>query len=167
MAFQVALIGVGNEERGDDGVGLLVLRTLRASLEGRLRLLELGGRVDRLLEALDGCEVAIIVDAVQSGAPAGVIHRFEYVNGSLPTNGLRGSTHTMSVGDALELAWILKKLPSHILVYGIEGRAFDLGDPMTPEVRSAAQEVCQRILEDVGRLEDRTIGPCPSARQAL
>jgi len=154
MGVQFTLIGVGSEERGDDGVGLLVLRTLRASLEGRVRLLEVGGRVDRLLEALEECNGAIIIDAAKSGARPGTIHRFEYVDGSLPAGGFRGSTHTMSVGDALELARILKKLPSHVLVYGIEGCSFDFGDPMTPEVCIAAQRACDEILELVNRIGD-------------
>lgn len=132
------IIGVGNPDAGDDAAGPMVARRLG----GR----ETGGDVTELLELWSSADEVILVDAVRSGSPAGTIHRFDAGAGPLPERSFRGSTHALGVGDAIELARALGRLPRKLVVYGIEGRTFAPGEPMSPEVAAAVEELCTNII---------------------
>jgi hypothetical protein len=54
---------------------------------------------------------AIVVDAVSSNAQSGAIHRLDAVSTKLPAELYRGSTHALSVAEAVELARALERLP--------------------------------------------------------
>lgn len=131
------IIGVGNPDAGDDAAGPVVARRL-------------GGRETddptRLLDLWSASDDVIVVDAVSSGAAPGTIHRFDATAAPIPERSFRGSTHALGVGDAIELARALGRLPRTLVVYGIEGRAFGTGAPMTPEVAAAVEELCTNII---------------------
>ncbi|MGZ4244637.1 MAG: hydrogenase maturation protease, partial [Solirubrobacteraceae bacterium] len=67
MPADVVVIGVGNELRGDDGAGPLVMRRLR---DAGLEVAVCHGGTE-LLDLWHGASAAILVDAVATGAPAG------------------------------------------------------------------------------------------------
>ena len=134
------VIGLGNEWRGDDGVGIEVARRLG----GR----ELGGEPIELAEALAGEPEVTVVDAVSSGAPPGTVHTFDASTEPLPAR-LFGasSTHALGLAEAVELARSLGRLPDRVVVYGIEGSSFGFGKGLSPEVERAAD----RLVEELGR----------------
>jgi hydrogenase maturation protease len=132
----VKTIGVGNPWRHDDAAGLEVARRL-------------GGReledVAALVEALGAMDEAVIVDSVSSGAAPGTIHRFEATEAPLPLDLFAASTHVLGVGDAVELARALGKLPARVTVYGIEGADFSAGEGLSPEVERAVADVVREV----------------------
>jgi hydrogenase maturation protease len=87
----------------------------------------------------------VIIDAIQSGAPAGTIHRFDAAAGPLPAS-LRSSTstHLVSLAETIELARTLGRLPPAVTVYGIEGERYDLGATVTPAVAAAIDQLGRR-----------------------
>ena len=59
----------------------------------------------RLLDAWEGADVALVIDAAASGAvAAGTVHRFDASGEGVPARVFRSSTHAFGVGDAVELA---------------------------------------------------------------
>lgn len=135
------VIGCGNRDRGDDGAGVVVAERLR-KLGFHARILT-GDALD-LIEAWSGADDVVVVDAVVSGAPLGKVWvwdgRTEKIRGSLPI-----SSHGFGVAEAINLACILDRLPKRLRVFGIEGRRFDVGGEISPEVVSATEEVAKRI----------------------
>ena len=101
----------------------------------------------------------IIIDAVVTGASAGTVHCWER---ELPhvESGAPASTHGFGVGEAVRLARVLGKSPKSLRVYGIEGRRFDRGAEISPEVRQAVEEVAQQISSEVRALHCRWRAPC-------
>ncbi len=91
----------------------------------------------------------ILVDAVQSGAEAGTIHRYEAAAQTLPAQFLRCSTHNFSVHDAIEMARALGNLPPRLTVFGIEGSCFEPGAELSPAVAVAVEETAQRIHKEL------------------
>jgi hydrogenase maturation protease len=144
---RVVVIGIGNEDRGDDAVGLLVARRLR-DVEG-IEVREEPGEAGRLMDAWADVDVAILVDAVQSGEEVGAVLRLDASARSLPATIARASTHAFGVAEAVELARTLGKLPRTTIVFGIEGRAFDFRVSVTPEVEQAVGEVCSLVLAEI------------------
>jgi hydrogenase maturation protease len=145
------IIGVGNEFRTDDGVGLVVARRLAGLLPG-VRVIELSGEGAALMEAWQHADRVFLVDAVSSGAAPGTIHRFDAAAQPIPTQFFSYSTHAFSVAEAIELARVLGDLPLHLIVYGIEGQAFESGVGLSASVEQAAQAVTAQILEQIGLL---------------
>jgi len=146
------VVCVGNDMRGDDAVGLVVARHLR-ELVPEADVIEHSGEPADLLEALgDGAEAVVLVDAVSSGAPPGEIHRIDASEVALPF-AASASTHGLGLAETIELGRALGCLPPQLLVYGIEGRAFELGAPLSPEVARAAGAVAaelRQLLEEAG-----------------
>jgi hydrogenase maturation protease len=145
----VVVIGVGNPVCGDDGAGIEVARRVRARGDPRLRVLELDGEPSRLIDAWAGAKRAVVVDAAASGSPPGTIRRIDAVAVPLPAGLRTASTHALGVADAVELARALDRLPSRLVVYGIEGERFGAGDPLSPPVDRAVDELAARILAEV------------------
>ena len=140
---RVRVVGVGNALRGDDAVGLIVARRLRERTA--IDVLELSGEPAELLEALgDGVEQVVLVDAVSSGAPPGTIHRLDASQAALAVDGCT-TTHGLGLAETIELGRALERLPSRLLVIGIEGRSFELGAPLSPAVARAADALVHEL----------------------
>ncbi len=136
------IIGCGNFRRGDDAAGVLVAERLRAR---GLEVTVCSGEASELIELWRGVDAVIVIDAVMTGAPVGTIH--EWDGESVPTlSKVSGSTHGFGVGEAIELSRVLECLPARLRVFGIEGRAFEIGGTMAVEVGRGIEAVTRRIL---------------------
>lgn len=149
MSSGVLIIGVGNEYRADDGVGLLVARRLRKILSAPVTIIEQSGEGTALIEAWKDFQNVILIDAVHSGVEPGTIFRFEAHQQSIPTQFFHYSTHAFSVAEAIELARALRQLPASLIVYGIEGKNFAAGISLSPEVDKVIPEVVDGIVHDI------------------
>ena len=139
------VLGIGNAARRDDGVGVWIARQLAARLGDDADVRVLGDDGFALLDALAGVEAAILIDAVQSGAAPGTVHRFDAATRPLPPTLLRCSTHALGVAEAVELARALGQLPARLAVYGIEGADFDIGEGLSPPVAAAAAALVEEL----------------------
>ncbi len=143
------VIGIGNPDRGDDAAGLEVARLLRQRLPGGVEVSQHAGDAAALLERLDGVAAAVLVDACVSGAPAGTVLRIDAAAAALPRWGGSASTHGLGLGEAIELARALGRLPMRCIVYAIEGQSFALGAPLSPPISKAVVEVARRVAAEM------------------
>ena len=115
-----------------------------------LPLFEQEGEALGLLEQWEGAAAAVLVDAIHSGAPAGTIHRVDASAEPIPASlASSSSTHAVGVGEAVELARALGRLPRQTVVYGVEGGSFEVGDELTPAVAAAVERVAEAVREEV------------------
>src|SRR2546429_5583305 len=77
MSSPILLIGIGNEYRSDDSIGLHVLRAHRERKLPDTVLVESSGDVAELIEMFSSVRMAILIDAVSSGGNTGAIYQFE------------------------------------------------------------------------------------------
>ena len=144
------IVCVGNPWRGDDAAGLAVARRLAGTLPPGIELAEREGEPTALIDAWDGARALWLVDAVSSGGEPGTVHRLDASEEALPTALFRGSTHHVGLGEAVELARALGRLPERTVVYGVEGGSFEIGDELTPAVAAAVARVADAVREEVG-----------------
>lgn len=109
--------------------------------------LEVSGEGAELMDAWKSADHAVLVDAAQSGAAPGTVHRFDALAMTVPSGLFHYSSHQFSVAEAIEMARILGRLPERMTVYGIEGRDFSYGEELSPEVAVAAETVVAEILD--------------------
>jgi hydrogenase maturation protease len=142
------VIGVGNELRGDDAVGLVVARRLRADVPD-VAVVECEGEPVALLDAWRGYDRAFVVDATQTGGAPGTVCRIAAHEGPLPAELRRPSTHLLGVADAVELARTLGRLPRETVVYGVEGESFAAGAELSPRVAQAVGGVVAALRREL------------------
>jgi hydrogenase maturation protease len=151
----VTVIGVGNPYRHDDAAGLVVLDQLRQRFgeDDRIRLIDLDGEPVRLIQAWEGSTSVIIIDAVRSLQPAGTIHRLraEGVTAAEASGVSLGGGHLLGLGEAIDLARALGELPEELMVFGIEGADFDLGEGLSDAVAAACTAVAFELADRLAR----------------
>lgn len=150
--FKTLLIGVGNPYRRDDGAGIVAVRRVRPLLPPTVEVLEWTGDFVSLLEVWQVSR-CIVADALRSGGSPGEILRIEPHRDPLPAGRRFFSTHAVGLEEVIALAHTLNKLPSELILYGIEGAEFGEGEGLSPEVEKAIEDVVRYILQDVLRGE--------------
>jgi hydrogenase maturation protease len=148
---RILVIGIGNEYRGDDAIGLEIARRIRALGPGDVAVVEHSGDMAALLDSWQSANTVLLVDAVQSGSAPGTVFRFDALAADLPSVFVpHVSSHGVGVADAVALARALGRLPEKLIVYGIEGRVFDARSALSPEVAAVMDEAVQRIVQELG-----------------
>jgi len=167
----VLIIGIGNPDRGDDAVGVIVAQRLRQRLPAQVPILQTTGDPGFLLAAWSRrqadpptggqtAETVILIDAVHSGAPPGTIHRLDAHESPLPANFFRCSTHALGLHEAIELARALGQLPPKLIVYGIEAKDFTAGTGLSAPVEQAAHQLVDLVCcahDCIGRVACATV----------
>jgi hydrogenase maturation protease len=130
----VLLIGVGNEYRSDDGIGIYAVREIgRRNIPGVV-IIEQNGEGAALMESWQGFDRVIIVDAINSGGASGSMLRIDALTEKLPAHFFHHSSHAFGVIEAIQMARVLEQLPHLLVLYGIEGKQFDVGPGLTDAV---------------------------------
>ena len=149
MSSPILLIGIGNEYRCDDSIGLHVIRALKErNLPGTI-IVESSGDGAKLIEMFSSARMAILIDAVSSDGNPGTIYRFDAHKQPLPVQLSFQSTHAFGVSEAIQLARVLEQIPPILIVYAIEGENFSTGIGLTSKVERAAKEVVERVCDEV------------------
>lgn len=151
----ILLIGVGNEYRSDDRVGLVVARKLQEMRLPNTKVIEESGEGTALMERWRDAEAVILFDAAACGGVPGKIHRFDASAGTIPAKSLYHSTHAFSVVEAVELARVMNELPPRFIIYAVEGESFAAGSNVSEQVEAAVGEVVKRALADYRHLTCR------------
>ncbi len=145
----ICVIGIGNEFRNDDGIGLLVARRLRERTIPGVVVLELSGEGGGLLSAWKEAGSVFLVDAVSSGSVCGTIYRIDANKSTIPSGFFHYSTHAFSIAESIELAKVLGKLPERCILFGIEGKDFGMGRNVSAAVQKSVEEIISSIIKEI------------------
>jgi hydrogenase maturation protease len=153
MSMKILILGIGQSLRGDDAAGLEAVQLWQAqhpdsAAQAQVELSELPGLA--LLDLLEGMDAAILVDAVQTSAPAGTVIRLgpDELASFTPE---AGSAHGWGVAETLQLGRSL--YPSladcRISLIGIEAGPMDMGADLSPQVQAALIGAATMIEKEV------------------
>jgi len=143
------LIGIGNEYRGDDGLGLLVAREIRRRALPGLRVIEASGEGTALIATWQGAHCVLVVDAVTCGQLPGTLYRFDASRVQIPTDFFHYSSHTFGLAEAIEMARNLHELPPAMFVYGIEGQSYESEVGLSAVVLKCVPSLIHLIEKDL------------------
>jgi hydrogenase maturation protease len=144
--MKIVIIGVGNEYRHDDGVGPFILQELRGLDCPGVSLADSDGEPTGLIELWDGADLAIVVDGVSAHGVPGRVYRLGLHHPSAVSSSA-ASSHGMPLGEAVQLARALGRLPERMLFYGVQVADVTPGIGLTPSVAAAAADVTAEIYE--------------------
>ncbi|MEK7376649.1 MAG: hydrogenase maturation protease [Candidatus Margulisiibacteriota bacterium] len=137
---KIAVIGIGNPLRKDDGIGIVVLNLLcahyvktrcNASLQNRYDYFDFGTSSIDLANKLSGYKRALLVDGINAGLKPGQLKIFglkETEAQNIKEN--LSSTHQIDLGQLLSLAKSLK-LDTDIYVAGIQVEDISFGTALS------------------------------------
>lgn len=148
------VIGIGNLLMTDDGVGIQIVRALEESAEfDDVPVVDAKTKTATILEAMDGHEKAIIVDAMSmEGAEAGDVHSFSFDperEGPPPDVSL--TVHDRHFTAALQTGADAYDLPEEIVVLGVEPDEIAVGMGLSDACERSIPAVIQRLREETGR----------------
>lgn len=139
--FRVAVLGIGQALRGDDGVGLAVAQALRPFAHDNLLIVEAAhapenstGPVRRFAP-----DLVLLVDAAQMDEPAGTVRWLDW----RACDGLSASTHTLPL--SMVGRYLTAVLTCDVALIGIQPAALALTDALSPAVAVAANHVAQTV----------------------
>jgi hydrogenase maturation protease len=141
------LIGIGNELRNDDGVGIMIAEKIGRKRIRGVHIEKASGEGTSLMETWKGFNNVIIVDAVSSDSAPGEIHRIKVDNESVPAKILRSSTHSFGLAEAIEISRSMNCLPPNLQIFGIEGENFESGFGISEPVKNSAGRVSEEIVK--------------------
>jgi hydrogenase maturation protease len=150
------LAGIGNEMRHDDGAGPVVVARAAQLAPGHAGgpFVALETSLSEPLDLLgywDGADLAIVVDAVRSGAVPGTVTLTWFEDGALTLRRAgrrrRPSTHGLGVADVYCLAHELGLAPRRAALVGVEGQDFSHGEGLSEPVDCGADNAATLVLE--------------------
>ena len=157
----IAIIGVGNYLRGDEGVGIHAVEKLRSiSWPEDVEIIDGGTPGVALLHLMEERQLVILIDCADFGAKPGEIEIFD------PDQLKRDekeeiSLHATDLLTSLELARRLGRYPQKAVIIGIQPKAISSGTSLSPELSYAVDEIPDMVKEIIREM-NRTPAPAPS-----
>ncbi len=155
---KVAILGIGNELRGDDAAGVIVARELNNARSGlpnpsgahETLIIEAGAAPEAFTGQLRrfAPDLVIMIDAAQLNEPPGVIRLIEWQD----TIGLSASTHSLPLNVIAQ--YLISELSCEIIIIGLQSEANAFDTPLSPAMRRAVDDV-------IGELRSIGIEPEP------
>ena len=150
----LTVIGCGNLNRSDDGVGVVLAQRLQERLRKHpvpgVQVFDCGtAGVDVMFKAR-GSSALLILDASQTGAEPGAVYEVpgeELARDHEPTYSLHDFRwdHALAAGRKI----FKEAFPHDIRVWLIEAKSVDYGLSLSDEVSNAAERVYRRLLAAV------------------
>jgi hydrogenase maturation protease len=148
---EVVVIGIGNDMRGDDGLGpAAVAEMAKTGIGATIELVALDGEATRLIDTWRDRHLAVVVDAIVGGDTPGTIHRVEAGIDDLPHRSSGPSSHAAGVAEAVALGRALDRLPQRLMIFGVEPADLGPGPSLSVDVRAALPELIELIRHEVG-----------------
>jgi hydrogenase maturation protease len=152
----VRVIGLGNPEAGDDALGLIAIRELRARCGDApdVELIE-AGPAHRIIDLLDDVDAVVVVDAVRTRGgrrKAGAIVRAELgVPGALDVIESSLSSHGFGLAEMVGLAAALRS-DARMVFFGIEVADVTTGKRLSSAVETAMPRLLEMIESELSVL---------------
>jgi hydrogenase maturation protease len=152
LSKKIAVIGIGNSLRGDDGIGVIVLESLLHDYrrEGP-DYLNFGTASFDLIHRLQNYETVLLIDAITAGLPPGELRIFKLEAVSFVKEHRMVSSHELNLKDIFELSRSLR-LKTKIYVAGIQVQdvcfSESLGDPLKVNL----DRIVRKIDEFIGKM---------------
>jgi hydrogenase maturation protease len=148
------VLGVGNEIRGDDGVGIHVARRVAELLpggwDGRVEVAEACTGGFDLVDYLRGYDRAVVADAIQTrDGVAGTVYTFSAE--ALRVTAHLGHSHGVNLAGALDVLGALGLgAPNPVTVVAVEAAELnEFTEEMTPEVAGAVEEAAAAVIAEL------------------
>jgi hydrogenase maturation protease len=148
--MKILVLGIGNLVMTDDGIGVRVVQAIgeRYRFPERVTVLDGGTLGLDLLPRIEEAQRLIIVDAVETGSPAGTLVRLtgEEIPLALET---KLSPHQMGLKDLLSVASLLGHSPVETVLWGVQPESIEMTMELSGPVAAQLEPLVVKVLEEL------------------
>jgi hydrogenase maturation protease len=146
---KVAVIGLGNTLRRDDGIGIHVLALLQERFNpDDIAFLNFGIASFGLVNTIHDFRKVLLIDAIDADLQPATLRIFKLDEVSCPTKENKLSSHELSLGDLLGLTKTLG-VSCDVQIAGIQIKDASYGLEMTHELETAKARIAEEIRKFV------------------
>lgn len=146
----VAVLGLGNLLRKDEGLGIRAMERLmqRYQLPEDLLLIDGGTLGLDLLSYLEKAERILILDAILTDGPPGTLMKAS--NEEIPAFlGMRTSPHEIALADLLAVMHLRGTMPRELVVVGMQPGTIALGWELSQEVEAHLDALADAAADEL------------------
>lgn len=154
VSTRIAVVAVGDRYRHDDGIGRAVLSRMRERTADRplppgTVLAESDVDPGQLIRLWDHAELAVVLEPAHTRpSHPGRIYRLELDAADLWKP---GTMRPHGLGEAVELAQQLDRLPRHLVAYAVEAADTSLGEGLSEPVAAKVDFLAERVEGELVR----------------
>jgi len=151
--MKILVLGVGNILLTDEGIGVRTIEALEQKYRfpDNVELVDGGTAGMELLEIMANQDHVILVDAVNTGAPAGTL--VSLVDDEVPAlfrN--RISPHQLGISDLLGVMSLTGEIPKHFNLFGVVPYSIDTGIELTEDMLLLKEQLVNSVVEKLREL---------------
>lgn len=152
---RLVILGIGNLLRGDDSLGLEIVRRLKSKLPKGITVIEGGLTPENFIGKIRKIKPShvLLIDAACFGGKPGEI-RLVY---SKQISGVTISTHVIPLSVLADL--IREETNAKIILLGIEPKNLSLGAEISPEIKEAIEQSIEIIMDVTERIFSCKLAP--------
>jgi hydrogenase 3 maturation protease len=143
--FRTAVLGIGNELRGDDAVGIVIARALQplAASRDRLLVIDAGAVPENCTGLLRRFkpDYVLIIDAAWMDIAPGSVRWVAWQD----TAGFTASTHSLPLH--VLAGYLAAELGCEVAILGIQPADTTLGAPLSPIVQQSVDTVLRTLVD--------------------
>lgn len=175
MSKKIAILGIGNDFRGDDSIGLLAVRKAKVFFSTEdtahrklspadahhedpskiiMSTIESQGEISQIMDCFEKNDIVYIIDAVNAHSLSqGEVVRIDLNDNSqsfkMEDLSAATSTHSFSLKQIIDLAQALNSLPGKLVIYGIAGDNFSTTDQINPKLSAGIDQVLTMLKNEI------------------
>ncbi len=135
---------------GDDGIGIHAVEALRhENLSSNAAVFSAETRAFDVLEYMDGCDKAVIVDAYRKGGAPGSIYRFTFDPAGDIDESVNLSMHDINFIDALRAGRDIYRLPKEIVIIGVEPEVLECSLGLSPKLNNCIPKIIEAVKSEL------------------
>ena len=154
MSNQIAILGIGNLLKGDDGFGIACCNRLKALISPNIYCAPCEVEVTALMDIFESYKHVWIIDCVSHPTrPEGDILILDGLKEDLSVlSETVSSTHTFSLAQIISLAKQLQQVPNELIIYGVCGKNFTIGNSFGKQLADAMDLLLPQITKRIEQL---------------
>ena len=146
MPERAVVVGVGNVLLSDEGVGVHAARALAAAGDVEADVVDAGTNLLDILEDMGSRELLILLDAVETGRPAGGVVSFD-ISPWCAAAGTMLSSHDMGAIESLRVAALRGVTYDRVVVVGAQPGSLGWGEELSEPLRGAVGRMVELTRE--------------------
>jgi hydrogenase maturation protease len=145
LSRKIAVIGIGNTLRRDDGIGIVILESLlKFYKREEVDYLNFGIASFDLIHRMQNYNAVLLIDGVRAGLSAGEVKIFELQDIEYNPDKISTSTHELNLKDIFELSKSLG-LKTKIHVAGIQVEDISYQEGLSDILKDRKEDIAREI----------------------
>jgi len=145
LSNKIAVIGLGNSLRRDDGIGIAILESLLNNYkQAGIDYLNFGISSFDLIHRLQDYDLVLLIDGIAAGLPAGELKIFSLEEASFINKEGPISSHELNLKDIFRLTRQLE-LKTKIYVAGIQVSDVSFGESITGTLKEKLKDNTKQV----------------------